>query len=104
MVALPMPTAQSPPVVSVLLWALSIASRKSQKPLPDVVAESIRLLTVIVLAPACSPDWVRTMEIGKTTASRTTMNFSDARAAGELLSQAEARWRTQRTRKLNERT
>ena len=50
-----MPTAQSPPVVSVLLWALSIASRKSQKPLPDVVAESARLLTVIVLARRVQP-------------------------------------------------
>ena len=53
-VSLPVPAAQSPPDVSDLLLALSIASRRVQNPLPEVLAGSVRWLTVIVLPLACS--------------------------------------------------
>jgi hypothetical protein len=59
-VSVPVPAAQSPPDVSDLTFALLIASRRVQNPLPEVVAGSVVLLTVIVLPLACSPDWVRT--------------------------------------------
>jgi hypothetical protein len=59
-VSFPVPAAQSPPVVSDSALALSIASRRVQNLLPEVLAGSVALLTVIVLPVACSPDWVRT--------------------------------------------
>src|SRR5271156_602318 len=46
-VSLPVPAAQSPPDVSDLALALLIASRKVQNPLPEVLAGSVLLLTVI---------------------------------------------------------
>jgi hypothetical protein len=49
-VSLPVPTAQSPPLVSAPgVLALSIASRNVQNQLPDLLAGSVVLLTVIVL-------------------------------------------------------
>src|SRR5579862_2685401 len=48
MMSLPVPTAQSPPVVSVVgLLALLIALRRLHRPLPEVLV-SLRVLTVIL--------------------------------------------------------
>src|SRR5208282_5676318 len=73
-VSVPVPAAQSPLVVSDLALALSIASRRVQNPLPEVVAGSVVLLTVIVLPLACSPDWVRTTYTGASAMSIATSN------------------------------
>jgi len=57
-VSVPVPGAQSPPVVSDLALALLIASRRVQNLLPEVLAGSVVLSTVMVLL-ACSADWLR---------------------------------------------
>ena len=58
MVSMPVavPTAQSPPVVSVpKLLALLIASRRVQNPLPEVLTGSVVLVTVMTPDPGADP-------------------------------------------------
>ena len=50
-VSLPVPELQSPPVVSVLPFALLIASRRLQRPSPEMVSSS-SVLTIMVVAKA----------------------------------------------------
>ena len=69
-VSVPVPTTQSPPVVSLLgLLVLLIASRRLHEPSPEVL-ESLSVLTVIVLPPACSSDWITMTHKGASTTSR----------------------------------
>ena len=46
--SLPVPAAQSPPLVSASALALLIASRRVQKPLPEVAVGSSRLFTTML--------------------------------------------------------
>jgi hypothetical protein len=94
MVSVPVPTMQSPPVVSVPgLLALLIASRRVQNPLPEVLAGSVVLLTSIILTPACSSDRTRTTQTGAITISRAISNPGRAMALEALALQAIAKQR-----------
>jgi hypothetical protein len=90
-VSVPVPARQSPIVVSDLALALLIASRKVQNPLPDGLARSVALLTVIVLSLACSRGWVRTRQTGANTISNATRSAGRAKPADGRMLEAIAR-------------
>src|ERR1035437_1956590 len=85
-VSVPVAIAQAPPVVSEALFALLMASRRVQNPLPEMLAGSVGLLTVMMFEVALRPVVKNIRLHGSRTASRTTMNFSDVRAPERLVS------------------
>jgi hypothetical protein len=79
-VSVPVPAAQSPPVVSDERLALLIALRRLHRPSPDVLS-SLSVFTVIMLEVALRLV-VKTKTLhGSRTASRANMNLTDTRAS-----------------------
>src|ERR1039457_5023515 len=70
-VSVPVPAMQLLSLLVLLLLAFSMAPRRLHS--PEVPGSAV-VLTVIVLPPACSPDWVRTRQTGASTISRATSN------------------------------
>jgi hypothetical protein len=68
---------------------LLIASRRLHEPSPELL-ESLSVLTVIVLPPACSSDWITMTHKGASTTSRTISSPGRTTALETLVIKATA--------------